>query len=150
MLFRSKLDHEARLLELMETYPRRLSVRIGYTEDLAHRIQAGSDIFLMPSRYEPCGLTQMYALRFGTPPVATNVGGLADTIVPYPHPDCTGFTFARANAGSFLESIRQAVAVFERPAEWSGIVDRAMRVDLSWERAAARYIDAYRDLGAGV
>jgi len=144
------LEYEARLMELMEEYPGRLAVRIGYTEDLAHRIQAGSDIFLMPSRYEPCGLTQIYALRFGTPPVATNLGGLSDTIVGYPHPKCTGFTFPQATAEAFLASIEQAVSVFSKPREWARIRERAMRADFSWERAAKRYLEVYRELGVNV
>jgi starch synthase len=150
VLGEGNLEFEARLMELMEDYPGRLAVRIGYTEDLAHRIQAASDIFLMPSRYEPCGLTQIYALRFGTPPVATNLGGLTDTIVPYPHPKCTGFTFPEATAEAFLASIRQAVDVFDRPKEWDKIKQRAMLADFSWERSAARYLEVYRDLGIDV
>jgi starch synthase len=150
VLGEGNLEFEAQLMELMETYPGKLAVRIGYTEDLAHRIQAAADIFLMPSRYEPCGLTQIYALRFGTPPVATNLGGLSDTIIPYPHPESTGFTFPEATADAFLASIRQAVDVFERPHEWDQIKHRAMLADFSWERAATRYIEVYRELGIDV
>ncbi|GFK96035.1 Glycogen synthase [Fundidesulfovibrio magnetotacticus] len=150
VLGEGNLEFEAQLMEMMEAYPARLHVRVGYTEDLAHRIQAASDIFLMPSRYEPCGLTQIYALRFGTPPVATNLGGLSDTIVPYPHPECTGFTFPEATAESFLESILQAVEVYQRPTEWAGIMRRAMQADFSWERAGARYLEVYSELGVHV
>jgi starch synthase len=150
VLGEGNLEFEAQLMELMETYPGKLAVRIGYTEDLAHRIQAASDIFLMPSRYEPCGLTQIYALRFGTPPVATNLGGLSDTIIPYPHPESTGFTFPEATADAFLQSIREAVDVYERPHEWDQIKHRAMRADFSWERAAERYFEVYRELGIDV
>ncbi len=150
VLGEGNLEFEARLMEMMENYPGRLSVRIGYTEDLAHRIQAASDIFLMPSRYEPCGLTQIYALRFGTPPVATNLGGLTDTIIPYPDPACTGFTFAQATADHFLESIRQAVDVYSRPREWQAIMARAMQADFSWERSARQYLSVYRELGIDV
>ena len=140
MLFRS----------LAARFPGRVGVRLGFDEPLAHRIQAGCDAFLMPSRYEPCGLTQIYALRFGTPPVATNLGGLSDTIVPYPHPECTGFTFPEATAESFLQSIRQAVEVFDRPQEWDQIKKRAMLADFSWERSASRYLEVYRELGIDV
>jgi len=150
VLGEGSLEFEAELMELMEEYPGRLAVRVGYTEDLAHRIQAASDIFLMPSRYEPCGLTQIYALRFGTPPVATNLGGLSDTIIPYPDPKCTGFTFPEATAEAFLQSIREAVAVFGKPAEWEKIKRRAMQADFSWERAAKRYLEVYRELGVDV
>jgi starch synthase len=147
VLGEGNLAHEARMLELMETYPGKLSVRVGYTEDLAHRIQAGSDIFLMPSRYEPCGLTQIYALRFGTPPVATDLGGLSDTIIPYPNPDSTGFTFASADPEQFLQCIRQAVEVYGQPKKWNALCQRAMQADFSWQRAAEKYIEAYKELG---
>ena len=103
VLGEGNLRFEERVLRLMEEYPLRLSANVSYTEDLAHRIQAGSDIFLMPSRYEPCGLTQMYSLRYGTPPVATAVGGLRDTIIPYPHPECTGLHFRRIQRGPVLQ-----------------------------------------------
>lgn len=150
VLGEGSLDYEAVLLDMMETYPGRLVVRIGYTEDLAHRIQAGSDIFLMPSRYEPCGLTQMYALRFGTPPVATAVGGLRDTIVPWPDGQATGFTFREPDPDQFFRAVCDAVALWEQPGEWRGMVKRAMRADYSWEKAAKNYISLYRELGADI
>jgi starch synthase len=148
VLGEGNLEFEAKLLDLVERYPGRLGVRIGYTEDLAHRIQAASDIFLMPSRYEPCGLTQIYALRFGTPPVATAVGGLRDTIVPWPDPAATGFTFAAANPDLFYAAISDAIDLYSRPDEWRAMVVRAMRADFSWEKAAKAYIQVYRELGA--
>lgn len=150
VLGEGNLEFEARLMELMEAYPTRLAVRIGYTEDLAHRIQAASDIFLMPSRYEPCGLTQIYALRFGTPPVATNLGGLSDTIIAHPHPRSTGFTFPEATAESFHSCIMDAVNVYSQPQQWKAIMARAMQADFSWERSAARYLDVYREMGVDV
>jgi starch synthase len=142
VLGEGKLEHEARLQELAETHHDRLRVIVGYSEDLAHRIQAGSDIFLMPSRYEPCGLTQMYALRFGTPPVATAVGGLRDTIVPYPNPKATGFTFDTPDADGFYAAIRQALDLWRNNKPyWRQMVDRAMAQDFSWEQSAAQYIE---------
>lgn len=151
VLGEGKLEHEARLQELAEVHQDRLRVIVGYSEDLAHRIQAGSDIFLMPSRYEPCGLTQMYALRFGTPPVATAVGGLRDTIAPYPHPRATGFTFENSTAEEFYAAIRQALDLWrdDKP-YWKGMVERAMGQDFSWEQSAAQYIELYRSLGARI
>ena len=148
ILGEGNLAHEARALDLMETYRGRLCAIVGYTEDLAHRIQAGSDIFLMPSRYEPCGLTQMYALRYGTPPVATAVGGLRDTIVPWPSPESTGFTFGRPEPQLFLEAILDAVHYWEHDSEgWRAMMTRAMRQDFSWERAGRSYVNLYRQLG---
>lgn len=140
-------EFEAGLSELMERWPGRVEVVVGYTEELAHIIQAASDIFLMPSRYEPCGLTQMYALRFGTPPVATAVGGLRDTIIPYPSPDATGFTFSQPESWLLAEAVKQAVGVWEDKAEWEALMRRAMRASFSWERAAKQYLDVYRALG---
>jgi len=150
VLGEGSLDDEAVLLDMMESYPGKLAVRIGYTEDLAHRIQAGSDIFLMPSRYEPCGLTQMYALRFGTLPVATAVGGLRDTIVSWPDPQATGFTFSEPDADLFYRTILDALDLWSRPEEWRPMVVRAMRADYSWEKAAKNYIELYRELGADI
>lgn len=143
--------HEARMMDLMESYRGRLCSVIGYTEPLAHQMQAGSDIFLMPSRYEPCGLTQMYALRYGTPPVATSVGGLRDTIVPWPEERATGFVFAQSTPESFLAAIRQAVHVWESdPAAWKAMVQRAMSEAFTWEGACGRYKDIYDRIRRGL
>ncbi len=148
ILGEGNLEKEARLLAMMEDYPGRLATLVSYTEDLAHRIQAGCDIFLMPSTYEPCGLTQMYALRFGTPPVATAVGGLKDTIVPWPDREATGFIFQRSDSRSFLEAVMQAVAVWRTmPDAWQAMVRRAMSKEFTWQDAAGRYVDVYRELG---
>lgn len=150
VLGEGNLEFEAKLQSLMEEYPGRLAVRIGYTEELAHIIQAGTNIFLMPSRYEPCGLTQMYSLRYGAVPVATAVGGLKDTIVPYPDPNATGFTFEAAEPLPFLKSVREAVRAWEQPEIWRPLKKRAMEVNFSWDDSAEKYIDAFREIGAGV
>jgi starch synthase len=143
--------YEARVLSLMEEYPGRVSARVAYTEDLAHQIQAGTDIFLMPSRYEPCGLTQMYSLRFGTVPVATAVGGLADTIRPWPGPDATGFTFGEPRADLFLEAVLRAVGLWKSsPLQWNALRKRCMAQDFSWTKSALGYLDAYREAGVDV
>lgn len=144
------LGLEARLLGLMEDYPGRLMALVSYTEDLAHRIQAGADIFLMPSRYEPCGLTQMYSLRYGTPPVATAVGGLRDTIIPWPRPDATGFHFQEPEPLSFYSAIREAVLVWDKREVWEQLRRRAMEQNFSWVRSAQCYIDVYKELGAAI
>ena len=146
VLGEGNLEYEARLQELVEQYPGRLGGAIGYSEDMAHRIQAGSDIFLMPSRYEPCGLTQMYALRFGTPPVATAVGGLIDTIVSHPSPFATGFTFARPESGLFLDGVNRALQHWQNKSAWRGMMERAMRQAFTWESAAESYMSLYSSL----
>ena len=139
---------ENTLLELMNAYKGRLHAAVTYTEELAHRIQAGTDIFLMPSRFEPCGLTQMYALRYGTPPVATFIGGLRDTIVSYPNPECTGFTFADSEAKTFLGAVVEAVRLWDTNAAfWQALVRRAMRQAFTWEKSARQYLDLYQQLG---
>lgn len=139
---------EHTLLQMMEQYKGRLHAAVTYTEDLAHRIQAGSDCFLMPSRYEPCGLTQMYALRYGTPPIATAAGGLRDSIIPYPHPKSTGFMFPNSDKEAFLATILQAVDLWENdPEAWQDLVRRAMSQAFTWDRSARQYVELYRQLG---
>ncbi|SMF19263.1 glycogen synthase GlgA [Desulfovibrio gilichinskyi] len=150
VLGEGNLAYEAQLLDLMEAYAGKMSVRVGYTENLAHSIQAGSDIFLMPSRYEPCGLTQIYALRFGTPPVATAVGGLRDTITPFPDEAATGFTFAEPDSDLFFEAIESAIAAWHDRKEWKKMVKRAMLKEFTWDHSADEYIKLYRKLGARI
>jgi starch synthase len=138
---------EAQILDLMEEYRGRLCAVVGYTEDLAHRMQAGSDIVLMPSRYEPCGLTQMYALRYGTPPVATAAGGLRDTISPWPEDNPTGFIFPHITPEDFLHAIRQAVDLWTTDkGAWRAMVERAMRQSFTWEQSCRKYADVYRKI----
>ncbi len=147
VLGEGKMEHEARVLQLMENYRGRLCAVVGYTEDLAHRMQAGSDIFLMPSRYEPCGLTQMYALRYGTPPVATAVGGLRDTIVPWPSEQATGFIFTNSAPEEFLAAIQEAVTLWDNdPKAWKAMVVRAMGQAFTWERSSKEYAEVYRKI----
>ena len=139
--------YEAELLNLRELYPRHISGVVGYTEEMAHKIQAGADIFLMPSRYEPCGLTQMYSLRYGTPPVATAVGGLKDTIVPFPDEKSTGFIFENPTSSELLQTLENALVLFEDKEKWAKLQVRGMEVSFSWKRSAAVYVNAYQTLG---
>jgi len=138
--------YEARLFQAVEDYPGQVAAVVGYTEEMAHVIQAGTDIFLMPSRYEPCGLTQMYSLAYGTLPVATAVGGLRDTIVPYPLADATGFMFSPATSQHLLGAVRDAVHLWYDKPTWTEMQHRAMQSDFSWERSAREYIRLYRSL----
>ncbi|MDP3430058.1 MAG: glycosyltransferase, partial [Desulfomicrobium sp.] len=119
---------------------------IGYTEEMSHLIQAGADIFLMPSRYEPCGLTQMYSLSYGTPPVATAVGGLRDTITPYPESGANGFIFADPTPEALLATVLKAVQVWEDRGAWRRIQVSAMETRFSWENSARKYMDVYTSL----
>lgn len=142
------LSYEARLLELADKYPGRVAAKLNYSEYMAHRVQAGSDMFLMPSRYEPCGLSQIYALRYGTLPIVTAVGGLKDTVVPYPLEEATGFSFEGPTPEALLETIGLAVALWENdPKAWMTIRERAMRKNFSWTKSSEKYLELYRQLG---
>jgi starch synthase len=137
---------ETRFSELGRRQPQRAAVRIGYDETLAHRVVAGSDIFLMPSRFEPCGLTQIYSLRYGTIPIVRGTGGLDDTIVDYDRKTRTGsgFKFGDATPAALLSAIRRAVRVYaEDHVAWLELQRRAMRLDYSWTAAARSYLELY-------
>lgn len=146
VLGEGKAEYEAQLMSIMEDYPGRIVGVIGYTEEMSHLIQAGTDIFLMPSRYEPCGLTQMYSLSYGTPPVATAVGGLRDTITPYPRTGANGFIFADPTPEALLATVRKAVRVWEDRDSWRQIQVNAMETRFSWENSARKYMDVYTSL----
>ncbi len=147
LLGEGDLEMETSLSNLVEQYPGRLTACIGYTEEEAHLIMAGTDIFLMPSRYEPCGLTQLYSLRYGTLPIASAVGGLKDTVSSYPAKDCTGFVFSPVNSQKLLECIHQALQVWQAPQVWRAMQLRAMDQNFSWPESAARYLQGYTELG---
>lgn len=130
--------------------PKRIAARIGYDEPLAHRLFGGADVVLVPSRFEPCGLTQMYGLRYGALPLVHRVGGLADTVV-----DCalenmaegtaTGFVFERFEGEDYARALRRAFALYERPADWRRVRATAMRRPADWGTAAEHYLTVYRE-----
>jgi starch synthase len=136
---------EEALVRLAARSPRRVAMRLGFDDGLAHRIEAGADLFLMPSRYEPCGLSQLYSLRYGTVPVVHAVGGLVDTVEPYdPVRDRgTGFRFRPFAPAPLLAAIRDALDVWADAPRWTRLVRRAMAVDFSWEGSARRYQALY-------
>lgn len=139
--------YESRWKELASRHAGRLWLRLGFDAALAQRIYAGSDLFLMPSRFEPCGLGQLISFRYGTIPVVHAVGGLAETVRDVDvHPaDGNGFAFGRYAAGPFSEAIDRAMARYRAGGEaWRGLVLRAMREDHSWDASARRYVDLYR------
>lgn len=139
-------DHyHARLKELERQHPGRLGVHVGYEMELAHRIMAGADMLLMPSRYEPCGLHQMQAMRYGTVPVVRATGGLDDTVVNhYAGRPGTGFKFEPYEVPAMLEAVQKALAAFNNPQEWRGIMQRCMAQDFSWQAAAPLYVEIYQ------
>ena len=145
--------YHTRFREIGDRYRGRAAVTLGFDERLAHRIEAGADIFLMPSRYEPSGLNQLYSLRYGTVPVVRKTGGLADTIEDAT-PDAlargvaNGFVFEEYAPAALLDAMTRALAAFQTPAVWRRIQDTGMRQDFSWGRSAARYVAAYRRVAA--
>ena len=119
----------------------RIAARIGFDNGLAHRIEAGADIFLMPSHYEPCGLNQIYSLRYGTVPVVRATGGLDDTIE-----EGTGFKFAQYSGQALLGAVRAAVRAFADREEWQRMMRRGMEKDFSWKTSSLAYSALYRRL----
>lgn len=129
-------------------FPDRVAVEIGFNESLAHRIEAGADLFLMPSLYEPCGLNQMFSLKYGTIPIVRAIGGLKDTVEDY---DAvagtgTGFVFQPYDSRALLAAIERALATFAGEQAWTALQRRAMAMDFSWERSAKLYSNLYRQL----
>ena len=129
-------------------YPNKLKVNLCYNEELSHKIYAGCDGFLMPSLFEPCGLSQLMSLRYGTVPIVRETGGLKDTVIPYNEIENsgTGFSFTNYNAHDMLYTIRYALKTFEDKNAWNGIVKRAMSADYSWKNSAKEYQKLYENL----
>ena len=142
--------HEQMLAGFAERHAGRLAVRIGFDEELAHVIEAGSDLFLMPSRYEPSGLNQLYSLRYGTIPVVRATGGLRDSVVPYDPAtgEGTGFLFADYASEALVGTVDRALDCYRRPAAWRRLMANAMAQDFSVDRTAAEYAALYAKLAA--
>ena len=139
---------EAALRMAADAYPGRVGVRLGYDEAGAHRLIAGADMILVPSRFEPCGLTQMYGLRYGTLPVVRRVGGLADTVRDAGAGQGNGFVFDSAQPPALLEAIARAFELYRQPAPWVRLVQRGMGEDLAWSGPAQQYMALYEQIGA--
>ena len=129
-------------------FPGRVAVRVGFDERLAHQIEAGADLFLMPSLYEPCGLNQMFSLKYGTIPIVRAVGGLKDSVENYHGGSAsgTGFVFVQYDPQAMLDAIDRGLATYRDKPSWSAIQGRAMAMDFSWDRSATAYSDLYRQL----
>jgi starch synthase len=139
---------ESAFVAAAQAHPGRVAVRIGYDEALAHRLIAGADVIMVPSRFEPCGLTQLYGLRYGTLPLVRRVGGLADTVVDasaeaIAADRATGFSFDAASASALEQAMERAVETFHQPPLWRQLMLRAMAQDYSWEGAARKYMALY-------
>lgn len=137
--------HQDMWTRLAAAHPDRIGAHIGFDEGLAHLIEGGADMFLMPSRFEPCGLNQMYSLRYGTVPIVRAVGGLADTVVDYQPRSAksTGFVFEDATPSALLEALQRALALFPDRKRWQALQVAGMAVDYSWDRSAEEYVKIY-------
>jgi starch synthase len=131
--------------QVAHKYPQKAGIRIAYDDRLAHKIEAGADFFLMPSKYEPCGLNQIYSLKYGTVPVVRATGGLDDTIAQYDPATKkgNGFKFTRYDAKEFLNTIKMAIGFYSQPEHWRQLLQNAMTADFSWERSAEAYLQLY-------
>ena len=144
-------DFEKQLQELADLYPGKIAITIGYDESLAHLIEAGADVFLMPSRFEPCGLNQMYSQRYGTIPIVRKTGGLADTVVDtlpetLANETASGIVFNEASSGALLEAIKRTLILYSFPDTWKKMQINAMKKDFSWQRSAEQYLALYDNL----
>jgi starch synthase len=142
---------EAAFVDAARQHPQQVAVRIGYDESRAHKLIAGADVMLVPSRFEPCGLTQLYALRYGTVPLVRRVGGLADTVVKataisaagLTQEAATGFVFDEATASALQAEVARALSYFEQPALWATLMQQGMAQDFSWHQPARDYMSLY-------
>jgi starch synthase len=148
MLGSGERKYEDLWRSLARRFPDRVSATIGFDERLAHRIEAGSDIFLMPSRFEPCGLNQMYSLRYGTVPIVRATGGLADTVRDAAEPDGNGIRFTGYTPAALAEAVRRALDLFRNPKQWKRLQQAGMREDFSWDASAREYVKVYEGVAA--
>ena len=139
---------ENKLRQLAKQYPTSLGIKLAYCESSAHLAIGGADAFLMPSRFEPCGLTQMYSLRYGTIPIVRHVGGLADTVIDASSENiarktANGFSFTGDNASELVDAIRRALKLYENKRGWKILQLSGMQHDFSWNSAAESYMKLY-------
>jgi len=142
---------EHRLRNLSHLYPKQFSMTIGYNEDFAHLIEAGADMFLMPSLFEPCGLNQLFSQCYGTLPIVRHTGGLADTVIDttsesISNKTATGFVFEEPSIGALLETIKRALLIYSNTSLWKQLQTNAMQKDFSWSKSAKEYLEIYNDL----
>jgi starch synthase len=138
--------YQKSFLDMSKAYPKKIGVFLAYDYELAHKIFAGADALLVPSRYEPCGLNQLYGLKYGTVPIVRSTGGLIDTVEPFnPEKDSgTGFLFSDPEPGVLTETILTALATFvANPTAWKSLMVRGMMRDFSWGRSAEKYLSLY-------
>jgi starch synthase len=151
LLGRGDKDFEQQLSHFAKTHPDKIAITLGYDEALAHLLEAGADIFLMPSRFEPCGLNQLYSQRYGTIPIVRKTGGLADTVVDalpetLGNKTATGFVFNEATSGTLMETIKRALIVYSQTETWKQLQVNGMQKDYSWNKSAKEYMALYEQL----
>ena len=151
VLGRGEAHYEQALLAFAAQHAEKIRVRIGYDEALAHQIEGGADMFLMPSRFEPCGLNQLYSLRYGTVPIVRRVGGLADTVVDASTStlaagSATGIAFDGDDAADLLSAMDRALTLYQNKTAWSQLIQTGMAQNFSWDASARHYLDLYTKL----
>jgi starch synthase len=151
LLGEGQLEIEAALSALCERFPGKAAIHIGYDERLEHRLHAAADMLLAPARFEPCGLSQMYAMRYGSIPIVRRTGGLADSVVDTCEATlaagtATGFHFDATTIDALLGAVDRAVALYRQPLRWRSVQRRAMSEDFGWSRSADRYLALYRQM----
>jgi starch synthase len=135
------------LMKAKKKYPKKLIVNLTFDEELAHHIESACDIYLMPSKYEPCGLNQLYSLRYGTVPVVRDTGGLSDTVIDYRKPNGNGFLFNKYDADEFYKTVMKAISIFRKDSQkWYTLIRNGMMLDFSWKVSAKKYISLYKKL----
>lgn len=139
-------SYESYFDEMAAKYPEKIGLKVGFIPALAHQIYAGADLFLMPSKFEPCGLAQLISLRYGTLPIVRETGGLKDTVVDCGNEDGVGFTFQTYNGEDMKDALARAVAFYGQKEQWNGAVSRAMNRDHSWAQSAGKYAKLYKEL----
>ena len=139
-------QYQEQLVSQARAHPRRMGVRLGFHDELAHQIEAGSDCFLMPSRFEPCGLNQLYSMRYGTIPIVRATGGLRDTVIPYRADtgEGTGFVFQEPTAEALFQAVQTALTTYANRTAWQQLIRNAMAQDFSWEQSAKQYLNLYQ------
>jgi starch synthase len=135
--------------EMAARFPDKIGIQLAFDNELAHQIEAGCDMFLMPSKYEPCGLNQLYSFRYGTIPIVRKTGGLADTVIPFDQENGTGFCFSEYSAEAMVAAIRKALEVFSDVSRWWQLMHRAMTQDWSWDNSARQYLQLYQVIYSG-
>ena len=138
--------YEEMFRSLEGRYPKKLKAVIGFSSDIASKIYAGSDMFLMPSKFEPCGLSQMIAMRYGSIPIVRETGGLKDSVTPFDGEKGSGFTFKTYNSYDMLDAVWRAFGTYQDKEKWQKIMTNAMNEDFSWEKSAKKYIEIYKDI----